>query len=156
MSCHNKGLIEKADQMREVVEKTKVFDKEVSETVLVLYPTRDKMDELFRGDLERFAQAVKQTGASLSQTEPVYALALMFEEELNVTLAAAEAGVKVEEFREILNQFPHLGQALGLLLVGGTVKRDVFVSTFPQIAEARHLELLGSHGSAPLVPRAVP
>jgi hypothetical protein len=27
MSCHNRGLIEKADQLREVVEQTKAFDK---------------------------------------------------------------------------------------------------------------------------------
>ncbi len=37
-----------------------------------------------------------------------------------------------------------LGQALGLLLVGGTVKRDVFVAAFPMIAQARHLTLLSA------------
>ena len=49
MSCHNRGLIEKADQLREVVEKTKAFDKKVPETVMVLYPPRETMDEYFRG-----------------------------------------------------------------------------------------------------------
>jgi hypothetical protein len=142
MSCHNRGLIEKADQLREVAEKTKAFGKQVGETVLVLYPTREGMYEHFRVDMERFAQAVKETGAALSVTEPLFALATQFEEEMNVALAAAEAGLEVKEFQELLARSPKLSLAMGLLLVGGTVKRDVFVDAFSSIAEGRHLRLL--------------
>src|SRR5262249_28148973 len=102
MSCHNRGLIEKADQLREVVEKTRACDKPTRETGPVLYLPRDRMDEYFRGDMERFAQAVKETGAALSVTEPVFALATQFEEEMSVTLAAAEAGQEVKEFQDLL------------------------------------------------------
>jgi hypothetical protein len=144
MSCHNRGLIEKADQVREVVEKSKAFDKQVSETVMVLYPTRERMDEYLRGDMAAFSQAVKETGAALSVTEPVFALATQFEEEMNVSLAAAEAGMEVKDFQELLARAPRLGQAMGLLLVGGTVKRDVFVDAFPLIAEARRIPLLNA------------
>jgi hypothetical protein len=100
------------------------------------------MEEYLHNDMDRFAQAVKETGAALSVTEPVYALAKEFEEEMNVALAAAEAGLEVKDFQELLARAPKLGQAMGLLLVGGTVKRDVFVDAFPLIAEGRHLRLL--------------
>jgi hypothetical protein len=153
MSCHNRGLIEKADQLREVVEKTKAFDKQIFETVMVLYPSREPMDAYFRTDMERFAQAVKETGAALSVTEPVFALATQFEDEMNVTLAAAEAGLGVKEFQELLARVPTLNQAMGLLLVGGTVKRDVFVDAFPSIALGRHLRLLNTVASSTALAR---
>jgi hypothetical protein len=153
MSCHNRGLIEKADQVRDVVTRSKSFDKEVVETVKVLYPPREKFEELLHGDLDRFARAVKETGASLSKTEPVFALATQFEDELNQALAAAEAGMKPREFADALAHTPQLGQALGPLSVGGTVKRDVFVDCFPMIARARHLTLLET---APAEPQTQP
>jgi hypothetical protein len=156
MSCHSRGLIETADQVRNLVAKTRAFDDEVVETVMALYPPRARMEELITGDMEQFARAVKQTGASLSQTEPVFALATQFEEEINVALAAAESGLELEEFQEVLGESPPLGQALGLLLVGGTVKRDVYVDAFPLIAEARHLAPLGALGPAPAVASPVP
>ncbi len=140
MSCHNRGFIEKTDQVRDVVARSKAFDKDVAETVLVLYPPKDRMEELFKGDLERFAKAVKQTGAALSRTEPVFALATQFEDEINLPLAAAEAGLPIKDFENLLERTPKLGQTLGPLLVDGTVKRDVYVDAFAMIAEARHLE----------------
>ena len=149
MSCHNRGLIEKADQVRDLVLTTKAFPREVAETVEALYVPRDRLDDLLEEDLERFAKAVKQTGASISQTEPVFALATQFEGDLNADLAAAEAGVEPAGFRELLGEAPELGQALGLLLVGGTVKRDAFVAAFPKIAEARHLSMLDPVGAPP-------
>jgi hypothetical protein len=154
MSCHNRGLIEKADQLREVIEKTKAFDKAVLETVMVLYPTQERMNEYLHTDMDRFARAVKDTGAALSVTEPVFALATQFEEEMNVALAAAEAGLEVKAFQELLDGTPRLSQAMGLLLVGGTVKRDVFVDAFPMIAEGRHLRLLNPVAATAAVARA--
>jgi hypothetical protein len=100
------------------------------------------MEEYLRNDMGRFAQAVKETGAALSVTEPVFALATQFEEEMNVALAAAEAGLEIKDFQELLARTPKLSQATGLLLVGGTLKRDVFVDAFPLIAEARRLRVL--------------
>ncbi len=149
MSCHNRGLIEKADQVRDVVARTKAFDKELVETVMVLYPPKDQLEELFKADLERFARAVKQTGAALSRTEPVFALATQFEEELNLRLAAAEAGLPVQDFENLLERAPKLSQTLGPLLVKATVKRDVYVEAFPMIAEARHVKTLETASVAP-------
>jgi hypothetical protein len=144
MSCHNRGLIEKADQVREIASRSRAFSKEDHETIDALYPPKDKFEALIRDDINRFARAVKATGASLSQTEPVFALASRFEDDLDLRLAAAESGLPTDELRDMLGRAPELGQALGPLLVGGKVKRDVFVNMFPVIAEARHLTMLES------------
>ncbi|WP_406694712.1 c-type cytochrome domain-containing protein [Singulisphaera sp. Ch08] len=150
MSCHNRGFIEKTDQVRDVVLKSRSFGKEVTDTVVALYPPHERMDKLMQEDLDRYARAVKETGAALSRTEPVFALATQFEEEMNISVAAAEAGLMVKEFRDLLALSPELGQTLGLLLAEGTVKRDLYVNAFPLIAEARHLTLLHLAKPAPV------
>lgn len=142
MSCHARGLLPKGDQIRELVEKTGAFPKDVADTVRALYPPKDKLAELFTSDNESFAKAVGKTGAAMGPTEPIYALALQFESDVNMKLAAAESGLTVEDFTALLRQTPALAQALGPILVGSTVKRDAFLATFPAIAEARKLTLV--------------
>ncbi len=153
LSCHARGLLVKGDQVRDLVEKTGAFPKSVADTVMALYPGKEKLNELYKSDNESFAKAVARTGAALGPTEPVYALALQFESNLNLRLAAAESGLTVDEFTKLLKQTPPLAQALGPQLVGSTVKRDAFVATFPAIAEARQLTLVEA-GAKPDVPRA--
>jgi hypothetical protein len=74
---------------------------------------------------------------------------------MNVALAAAESGQEVRDFQELLARAPSLNQALGLLLVGGAVKRDAFVAIFPRIAEARHLRLLNLPAATSTAPASV-
>jgi tetratricopeptide (TPR) repeat protein/mono/diheme cytochrome c family protein len=135
MSCHAKGLIEKGDQVRDHVRKNAgAFAREDVDTVLALYPPRDAFNELLRADARRFQEAVGRTGAPLTATEPVAALALRFEAELDLPLAAAEAGVRPDALRRALERSSRLAQELGSLQVeGGTVQRQVFVDAFPDL-----------------------
>lgn len=99
MSCHHQGMIAKADQVREHIEKNPDgFTKAEADTIKALYPPRDQFDKLLKEDAERFRTAVEKTGTHLSKTEPVYALAGAFEKNLDLKLAAAEVGVVVDEF----------------------------------------------------------
>jgi tetratricopeptide (TPR) repeat protein len=141
MSCHAKGLIEKSDQVRDHVQKNAAAFPQVEiDTVLALYPPRDRFTELLRGDARRFQEAVAATGAPLSATEPVAALALRFEAELDLSLAAAEAGVTSEDLRKALQRSPLLAQQLGPLQVeGGTVQRPVYVDAFADLVEVLRL-----------------
>jgi serine/threonine protein kinase len=130
MSCHALGMKEKDDQLREHVEKNpNAFSKEEAETILALYPGKKKLAELFRKDAERFAAAVKKTGAQLSRTEPIVALSVRFEQELDLKLAAAEVGVTEEDLRKALDGDKDLARKVGELKVG-TMKRDKFVAFF--------------------------
>jgi tetratricopeptide (TPR) repeat protein len=141
MSCHARGLIDKADQVREhVLKNESAFNKAEVESVRALYPTGEAMARLMREDARRFQEAVEKTGAPLSVTEPVAALAVRFEAELDLALAAAEAGVVPGDFRKALSRSPALAKPLGtLLLAGGTVQRTVFVESFPDLVHELRL-----------------
>jgi hypothetical protein len=55
---------------------------------------------LFDKDNERFPQAVTQTGARPTITEPIAALVLQYEKELDLVPAAAELGLRTTDFSE--------------------------------------------------------
>src|SRR5262245_23804204 len=98
------------------------------------------MTALMRADAKRFQDAVAKTGAPLSVTEPISALAERFEAELDLPLVAAESGVTPDELLQGLERYPHVAKLLGPLRVdGGTIQRSVFVDSFPELAEALRL-----------------
>jgi tetratricopeptide (TPR) repeat protein len=138
ITCHARGIIDKADQVRgHVLKSPGAFSKTAVDAVLALYPPADKMTALMRADAKRFQEAVARTGAPLSTTEPVAALAARFETELDLSLAAAEAGVAAPDLLKALDRFPHLAKELGPLRVeGGTVQRQVFIDTFQDLVAA--------------------
>jgi tetratricopeptide (TPR) repeat protein len=141
MSCHARGLVPKDDQVREhVLKNLAAFSREDRDTVLALYPPREKFAALVRADSRRFQEAVAKTGAPLSASEPVVAAALHFEAEMGLPLVAAEAGVRPEDLLGALGRSPRLAKHLGLLRVpGATVQRQVFVSLFPELVRALRL-----------------
>jgi hypothetical protein len=69
----------------------------------------------------------------LSATEPIAALALRFEAEMDLPLVAAESGVVSPDLLKALEQYPYLAKQLGPLRVeGGTVQRQVFIDSFQE------------------------
>ena len=89
---------------------------------------------------------------------PMVLLARQFESELDLSLAAAEAGAESESLAAVLRLVPDLGSQLGLLLVPGkTVKRDTYVAAFPlltsvlrppQLVKPISLALLSADGNS--------
>jgi formylglycine-generating enzyme required for sulfatase activity/mono/diheme cytochrome c family protein len=140
MSCHARGMIEKADQVREHVRKNaRAFGRSELEAVAALYPSADRFAAQMREDAERFAAAVEKTGAKVSATEPVLALAQRFEAELDLSLAAAEAGVSPAEFASGLDRSPRLARVFGPLRVaGGTVQRQAYAAEFHEVLRTFH------------------
>jgi hypothetical protein len=131
-SCHYQGVIHKADQIRAHVEKNpNVFAKNDAGAVRALYPPEAGFKALLDEDAERFRKALARTGAPAGEPEPVATLTLRYEGEVDLLVAAAEAGLRPEEFIKRLNGSPSLGRLLGALKVpGGTVQRQVFQGTF--------------------------
>jgi tetratricopeptide (TPR) repeat protein len=151
ISCHGRGIIAKSDQVRDhVLKNPDAFARSTVETILALYPVKDKMAELMRADARRFQDAVTRTGAPLSITEPIAALASRFESELDMPLAAAEAGISAGELLKTLERFPHLAKELGPLRIdGGTVQRQVYVDAFGDLVQVlRQGEYLLPRGAA--------
>jgi len=82
-------------------------------------------------DSDRFRKAVEQTGGQIGTTEPIAALALLFESELDLPLAAAELNLEPAEFQKLLKRSPELARSLGnIQSAGGTVQRELFGKVF--------------------------
>jgi tetratricopeptide (TPR) repeat protein/mono/diheme cytochrome c family protein len=147
MSCHAKGLIEKNDQIRgHVLKNPSAFAQADLESVKALYVPTDELTALIRKDAKRFQDAVLKTGAPLSVTEPVAALALRFEAEMDLPLVAAEAGVSPDALLKALDRSAALAKALGAIKSsGGTVQRQVFVDAFAELVSVLKL---GEHQPA--------
>lgn len=148
MSCHPSGIILADDSVRQMVEASpNSFTRLEMELVRALYPRQEKFAELQKKDAERFVNAVIQTGARLADEDPVATLVTRYEADLSLKLAAAEAGLPLEEFLASLEKSPILNQDLGMTnVVGQTVPRELFLKTFGAIV--RDLEL-----GTPLQPR---
>jgi tetratricopeptide (TPR) repeat protein/mono/diheme cytochrome c family protein len=141
MSCHARGMIFKDDQVRpHVMENPAAFTREERDTILALYPPRETMTALLEKDARRFQDAVARTGAPLSASEPVVALALHFEAEMSLPLVAAEAGVTPNDLLRALEHSPRLAKHLGVLRVpGSTIQRQVFAGLFAETARVLKL-----------------
>jgi sulfatase modifying factor 1 len=116
-----------------------------------LYPVQSTIDKLYTKDARRHIEAAEKTGSpvvretegvqlKLVDGKPVVRLSTQFHNELNLELAAAEAGVKREVFMAILSQSKALAKQLGLLKIKGkTVKRDTYVAAYADIVKELRL-----------------
>jgi WD40 repeat protein len=141
MSCHVRGIIPKADQVRVHVEMNpNAFSKTDTEIVKALYPPEAKLRGLMAADADRYLKALAKTGMTRNDADPVSAMALRYEATVDLALAAADIGLKAEEFSKRLAQSAVLARGLGPLLVpGGTVQRQVFLNAIGDLVREFHL-----------------
>ena len=135
MSCHITGILPKADQVRDHVDKnTKAFGRTEVSIIKALYPGKDATTKLMEDDAKKYAEAVAKTGAKVSKFEAVSTITLKYEADLHFSTAAAEAGLTPDEFRKKIETVEILRQTLGALRVaGGTVSRQIWVQTFGEV-----------------------
>lgn len=141
MSCHYAGIIVKDDEVRaNVLQHAAAFPER--DVVYAIYPSADTMRAAMEEDRQRFQQAVEALGSRITaQGEPVVNMSLRFQAELDLPLAAAEAGLKPDQLQALIQRQSSLGRQIGtLLLPAGRVKRDVYQDAFP--------EIIHSHGAA--------
>ncbi len=141
MSCHVRGMLPKVDQVRPHVQKNPgAFSRKELEAVLALYPISETFQALIEDDTAKFRKATESAGLPPAVSEPIKSLATLFETELDLPLASAEAGLKPEEFQALLTKSPALARELGSLqTTGGTVQRDTFANSFAALGRAAKL-----------------
>jgi len=156
MSCHARGIITKRDQVRPAVQKLRMaYEQSLGEKGVKkilgndleegIYPKQEELDRLFQEDRERFAEAVEETGGRVTDTEPIVMLAQQFEQEVDLALAAAEAGLPAKRFARRLKGEPSLARAIGRILVdGGTITRETYRNSFPTMVPSLRLDLPGN------------
>lgn len=135
MSCHARGLLFKADQLRGHVEKNaQVFGKEVVDAIRATHPRKAKFQAQIDEDNVRYLRALEKFGVRDPDQEPVNLVTLRFEATLDGRGAAAELGLTLEEFGSFLKQNPDHARIFGSLLVkGGTAQRGVFQENFQEL-----------------------
>jgi mono/diheme cytochrome c family protein len=136
MSCHVRGLLPKDDQVRaHVLKNAEAFEPRDREAVAALYAPPERTRRLMQDDMERFARALEKAGVPAGDPEPVLAVTLRYEGVLDLRGAAAEVGLRPDHFAARLRRAPDLARPLGALLArGGTVQRQVFEETYPELA----------------------
>ncbi len=156
MSCHARGLLFKADQLRGHVEKNaQVFGKQVVDAVRAAHPRKAKFQAQIDEDNVRYLKALEHFGVRDPDQEPVNLVTLRFEATLDGPSAAAELGLKLEEFGSFLLGNPDQKRIFGSLLVkGGTAQRALFQENFPELA--RRLLALQATQAAKTRPKLEP
>ncbi len=136
MSCHARGLLFKADQLRGHVEKNPhVFGKPVVDAVRAIHPRPTKFQARIEDDNVRYLKALAMFGVPDPDQEPVNLVTQRFEATLDGPTAAAEMGLKFAELEPFLRQNPDQARLFGPLIVkSGTVQRAVFQDNFTELA----------------------
>jgi mono/diheme cytochrome c family protein len=143
LSCHVRGLLPKDDQVRaHVLNNASAFAARDREAILALYAPPERLRRLMKEDMERFARALEKAGVPAGEPEPVLAVTLRYEGVLDLRTAAAEAGLKPDDFAGRLRNAADLARPLGALLArGGTVQRQVFEETYPELVRLFRLDV---------------
>jgi WD40 repeat protein/mono/diheme cytochrome c family protein len=144
MSCHVTGILPKADQIRDHLDKNpKAFSRGDASLIRALYPPKEKSLALMQEDAKRYAEAVAKTGAKVSKFEAVSTITLKYEADLDLPAAAAEIGLAAEDFRERITKSETLTKHVGALRpAGGTLTRALWVQAFGDVVRELRLGTL--------------
>jgi WD40 repeat protein len=135
MACHYRGINPKDDQIRDhVARNAHAFRRADREQVEALYVPREKMRRLMEEDAERFRRAVEKTSNKITAAEPVMAMTLRYEGDVDLQTLAAEAGLRPDALQPRLSASDNLARNLGPLKApGGFVSRQVVVQALVDV-----------------------
>jgi hypothetical protein len=143
MGCHDLGMKLKQDEIRDHVLATRTFTPGVRDAVEALYPPKEEMDAILRSDMDRFTSAMIRAGlkpelklGGEQGVEMINALAKKYENDVDLTLAAAEFGQDRETFMASLEDAGS-GEVVRMKrrLDQGLIPRDTFEAQFADFIE---------------------
>ena len=132
--CHIEGMNTFEDQVRTVIESNTnpTYDKAQA---LRLYVEKSEMDALLQEDIERYREALEETGGAFGDIEPISRFHEAYQGPVDATYAAAVVGLDTAAFLEKIRENVGLQNA-GLLVLdsqNGSMKRDAWTSSFKDI-----------------------
>jgi hypothetical protein len=148
IGCHVPGIHAKADQIHDHVRNSpRAVPKADADLALALYPPKETSLAQMEEDAKKFQAALALTGTPMTRNEPVLAMTLRYEGDVDGPAAAAEAGLSWDEFQKRLADSDALSRAVGSLRVaGGTVARQVWVQAFGDVVRELRLGALFQAG----------
>jgi hypothetical protein len=160
--CHHSGLIEKVDEIRELVKKSpRAFPKEELNTVLALHPEQAEMDKILKSDKERYAQALSQLSPGTSDNEklidPVSSITQQYDGNVSLKRVAAELATSQEKVLAAMDKNPTLGRTLApLRLPESKLPRSYFLAALPDLVGELHGESASVSRSTPSTKASTP
>jgi WD40 repeat protein len=144
MSCHTTGILPKADQIRDHLDKNPgAFSKKDAALIRALYAPKEKSLAVMEEDGKKYTETVAKTGAKASKYEAVSTITLKYEADMDLAFAAAEVGLSPNEFRDRINASETLTKHVGALRAeGGTITRQIWVQAFGDIVRELRLGTL--------------
>ncbi len=105
MGCHEFGMIKAKDEIRKIAlggPGGKAFSRAELREIDGLYPENERMDKILDGDAKRFQDAMDRAGLdpnlNYNGIEMITALSQRYEQDVDLTMAAAELGMTKDEF----------------------------------------------------------
>ena len=137
IGCHTEGMKTFEDQVRSVIESNTnpPYDKAQA---LRLYVEKSDMDARVGVDMERYQEALEETGGVLGGVEPISRFHEAFQGPVDAAYAAAVVGLETETFLEKVRENTGLQNVglLGLDTENGSVQRDTWTSSFRDVIYA--------------------
>jgi mono/diheme cytochrome c family protein len=155
MGCHDQGIRKAKDEVRQVVLSGKSFNKQTRDAVEALYIPSEKMDAILEADTKKFQDAMFRAGLEpslkLNGVEMINALAKRYEDDLDLTLAAAEFGFNKKDFEDAADDADRKFRPLIRRLQQGSIPRDQFENNYRELATAitDQEAVPGTGGNAP-------
>jgi hypothetical protein len=139
MRCHDQGMRNAKDEVRAAVVNGRVQSREIRDQVEALHPPAEKMDRLIANDAKRFQSAMSRAGLDptlkLNGVEMTFALSRAYEQDLDLVQAAAEFGLKRQQFLLAMQEADKKFKSIVRRLAQGTIPRDDFESSFKELAK---------------------
>ena len=132
MSCHYSGIIPKKDQVGFAVRSNPAAFEDADD-ILALYRDPIELDQKMDQDVQKFSNVLSQLGiTNISRSgESISAMALRFQQDIDLRHVSSEFGLKPEEFLERIKDASQVARVFSSLRInGGTIKRDVFKDMF--------------------------
>lgn len=107
MGCHEFGMIKAKDEIRKIALSGpggKAFSRAELREIEALYIENERMDKILDADAKRFQDAMYRAGLdpnlNYNGIEMITALSQRYEQDVDLTMAAAELGMTKEEFQQ--------------------------------------------------------
>lgn len=139
MGCHNQGIRQAKDDIRNHVLADRTFSKDVREKVEALYPTAEELKELLDADASRFRNAMLRAGldpeleSQKVGVESINFLSKVYENAVDLRIVAAEYGLPAEALAQGLADAGGEFAQLKRRLEQGVLPREIIESDFKDI-----------------------
>ncbi|MFK8115132.1 MAG: SHD1 domain-containing protein [Rubripirellula sp.] len=161
MSCHYGGFIQKTDEIRNHVLANQTAYRNFDE-IMGLYAEPEAVGKWIQADTRDYLSALAKDEIGLPKPtkagEPIVLIANRYQNEVDLSLAAAELGLQPQAFDSQLKKIADdtLRRTVGAFKTrGGVVKRQAFDQVFVELATVLGLGIRSGAPPARVPPRSV-